>query len=49
MSDEEPASECSGLDVAGSVKSLHAETPVVLITGRRRLVDPGRLRETPRR
>ena len=34
--------ECSGLDVARSVKSLRAETPVVLITGWGRLVDPVR-------
>jgi DNA-binding response OmpR family regulator len=45
MSNEPPASECSGLDVARSVKSLRAETPVVLITGWGRLVDPVRLRE----
>ena len=38
--------ECSGLDVARSVKSLRAETPVVLITGGGRLVDPVRLRES---
>jgi CheY-like chemotaxis protein len=38
--------ECSGLDVARSVKSLRAETPVVLITGWGRLVDPVRLRES---
>ena len=43
MNDEHPASECSGLDVARSVKSLRAETPVVLITGWGRLVDPVRL------
>jgi CheY-like chemotaxis protein len=38
--------ECSGLDVARSVKSMRAETPVVLITGWGRLVDPVRLRES---
>jgi DNA-binding response OmpR family regulator len=38
--------ECSGLDVARSVKSLRAETPVVLITGWGRLGDPVRLRES---
>jgi two-component system, cell cycle sensor histidine kinase and response regulator CckA len=38
--------ECSGLDVARSVKSMRAETPVVLITGWGRLVDPMRLRES---
>ena len=37
---------CSGLDLARSVKSMRAETPVVLITGWGRLVDPVRLRET---
>jgi DNA-binding response OmpR family regulator len=38
--------ECSGFDVARSVKSTRAETPVVLITGGGRLVDPVRLRES---
>jgi signal transduction histidine kinase len=38
--------ECSGLDVARSVKRMSAETPVVLITGWGRLVDPMRLRES---
>jgi signal transduction histidine kinase len=38
--------ECSGLDVARAVKSMRAETPVVLITGWGRLVDPVRLRES---
>jgi len=38
--------ECSGLDVARSVKSMRAETPVVLITGWGRLADPVRLRES---
>jgi DNA-binding response OmpR family regulator len=38
--------ECSGLDVARSLKSMRAETPVVLITGWGRLVDPVRLRES---
>jgi CheY-like chemotaxis protein len=36
--------ECSGLDVARAVKSMRPETPVVLITGWGRLVDPVRLR-----
>jgi signal transduction histidine kinase len=38
--------ECSGLDVARSVKRLRAETPVVLITGWGHLLDPERLRES---
>ncbi len=38
--------ECSGLDVARAVKSMRPETPVVLITGWGRLVDPVRLRES---
>jgi signal transduction histidine kinase len=38
--------ECSGLDVARSVKSLRPETPVVLITGWGHLLDPARLRES---
>jgi len=38
--------ECSGLDVARSVKSLRPETPVVLITGWGHLLDPLRLRES---
>jgi DNA-binding response OmpR family regulator len=38
--------ECSGLDVARSVKSMRAETPVVLITGWGRLGDPVRPRES---
>ena len=37
--------ECSGLDVASSVKRLRPETPVVLITGWGHLLDPERLRE----
>jgi DNA-binding response OmpR family regulator len=37
--------ERSGLEVARAVKSLRPNTPVVLITGWRHLVDPGRLRE----
>lgn len=38
--------ERSGLDVARAVKSMRPETPVVLITGWGRLVDPVRLRES---
>jgi len=38
--------ECSGLDVARSVKRLRPETPVVLITGWGHLLDPERLRES---
>ena len=38
--------ECSGLDVARSVKGLQPETPVVLITGWGHLLDPLRLRES---
>jgi signal transduction histidine kinase len=38
--------ECSGLDVARSVKGLSPETPVVLITGWGHLLDPLRLRES---
>ena len=38
--------ECSGLDVARSVKRLCPETPVVLITGWGHLLDPERLRES---
>jgi signal transduction histidine kinase len=38
--------ECSGLDVARTVKGLRPETPVVLITGWGHLLDPGRLRES---
>jgi DNA-binding response OmpR family regulator len=37
--------ERSGLAVARSVKRLHPETPVVLITGWGHLLDPARLRE----
>jgi len=38
--------ECSGLDVARSVKNVRPETPVVLITGWGHLLDPLRLRES---
>ena len=38
--------ECSGLDVARSVKRMRPETPVVLITGWGHLLDPKRLRES---
>lgn len=38
--------ECSGLDVARSVKRLRPETPVVLITGWGHLLDPERLRDS---
>lgn len=38
--------ECSGLDVARSVKAMRPGTPVVLITGWGRLVDPVQLRES---
>jgi signal transduction histidine kinase len=38
--------ECSGLDVARSVKNIRADTPVVLITGWGHLLDPLRLRES---
>jgi signal transduction histidine kinase len=38
--------ECSGLDVARSVKRMHPETPVVLITGWGHLLNPERLRES---
>jgi signal transduction histidine kinase len=38
--------ECSGLDVARSVKGLRPGTPVVLITGWGHLLDPLRLRES---
>ena len=38
--------ECSGLDVARSVKRTHPETPVVLITGWGHLLNPERLRES---
>ena len=38
--------ECSGLDVARTVKGLRPGTPVVLITGWGRLLDPVRLRES---
>ena len=38
--------ECSGLDVARSVKRMRPETPVVLITGWGHLLDPLRLRES---
>jgi CheY-like chemotaxis protein len=38
--------ECSGLDVARSVKRMRPETPVVLITGWGHLLDPERLRES---
>jgi signal transduction histidine kinase len=38
--------ECSGLDIARSVKRLRPETPVVLITGWGHLLDPARLRES---
>jgi signal transduction histidine kinase len=38
--------ECSGLDVARSVKRLRPDTPVVLITGWGHLLDPERLRES---
>ena len=37
--------ECSGLDVARSVKRMRPETPVVLITGWGHLLDPERLRD----
>jgi DNA-binding response OmpR family regulator len=37
--------ECSGLDVASSVKRLRPDTPVVLITGWGHLLDPEKLRE----
>ena len=36
--------ECSGLDVARSVKRMRPATPVVLITGWGHLLDPARLR-----
>jgi len=38
--------ECSGLDVARSVKRMRPETPVVLITGWGHLLDPERLRDS---
>jgi DNA-binding response OmpR family regulator len=38
--------ECSGLDVARSVKRMRPETPVVLITGWGHLLDPERLRKS---
>jgi signal transduction histidine kinase len=38
--------ECSGLDVARSVKRIRPETPVVLITGWGHLLDPERLRDS---
>jgi signal transduction histidine kinase len=38
--------ECSGLDVARSVKGMRPGTPVVLITGWGHLLDPLRLRES---
>jgi signal transduction histidine kinase len=38
--------ECSGLDVARSVKRMRPGTPVVLITGWGHLVDPARLRDS---
>jgi CheY-like chemotaxis protein/anti-sigma regulatory factor (Ser/Thr protein kinase) len=38
--------ECSGLDVARSVKRMHPETPVVLVTGWGHLLNPERLRES---
>ena len=41
-----PISECSGLDVARSVKRLRPETRVVLITGWGHLLDPERLRDS---
>jgi len=37
--------ECSGLDVASSVKRLRPDTPVILITGWGHLLDPEKLRE----
>src|SRR5207302_544636 len=37
--------ECSGLDVASSVKRLRPDTPVVLITGWGHLLDPEKMRE----
>jgi two-component system, cell cycle sensor histidine kinase and response regulator CckA len=37
--------ECSGLDVASSVKRLRPHTPVILITGWGHLLDPEKLRE----
>lgn len=36
--------ECSGLDVARSVKAMRPDTPVVLMTGWGHLLDPERLR-----
>ncbi|MCI0546432.1 MAG: response regulator, partial [Candidatus Rokubacteria bacterium] len=38
--------ECSGLDVARSVKRMRPTTPVVLMTGWGHLLDPVRLRES---
>jgi len=38
--------ECSGLDIARSVKRLRPAIPVVLITGWGHLLDPQRLRES---
>jgi DNA-binding response OmpR family regulator len=38
--------ECSGLDVARSVKRMRPETPVVLITGWGHLLDTERLRDS---
>jgi DNA-binding response OmpR family regulator len=38
--------ECSGLDVARSVKRMRPETPVVLITGWGHLLDPERVRDS---
>lgn len=38
--------ECSGLDVARSVKRMSPETPVVLITGWGHLLDPEHLRDS---
>jgi signal transduction histidine kinase/ActR/RegA family two-component response regulator len=38
--------ECSGLDVARSVKRMRPDTPVVLITGWGHLLDPERLRDS---
>jgi CheY-like chemotaxis protein len=38
--------ECSGLDVARSVKRMQPDTPVVLVTGWGHLLNPERLRES---
>jgi len=38
--------ECSGLDVARSVKRMRPKTPVVLITGWGHVLDPERLRDS---